>query len=80
MTAAAGSVVTQVSRIREIVSQRAERLTVPMPKMAPQETCVVETGTPRLDANSTSAAVVIFAVKPWPGLSGVIRLLMVSAT
>ena len=64
MTAAAGSVVTQVSKIREIVSQRAERLTVPMPKIAPQETCVVETGTPRLEAKSTSAAVVMFAVKP----------------
>lgn len=48
--------------------------------MAPQDTCVVETGRPASDAAPTSAAVTALAAKPWPCESGAMRSLMVTAT
>src|SRR6185312_5940191 len=78
--APSGSVVTQAVRIATTVLGRACLVTAPMPKMPPVATCVVETGRPNREAAITNPAVVRLAMNPWPALSGVIFLAMVSAT
>ena len=47
-----------------MVFQWAWRVTVPIPKRDPRDTCVVETGRLNLDAPMTRKAVTTFAVKP----------------
>ena len=53
---------------------------MPTPEIAPTETCVVDTGTPRRVAPITMQAVTRLAVRACPSFIFEIFLLMVSAT
>src|SRR3990172_1385635 len=79
-SAATGSVVTQADKIAAIIRRRPWRVTVPIPKRAPQETWVVETGIPKRLAPMTIALVTRLATNPWPWFIGVILWLITSAT
>lgn len=78
--AAVGRVMSQAARMVVIVFHLAWRVTVPMPKRAPQDTWVVDTGRPKREAPITRAPVMRLAVKPWPWLRLVTRRDIVSAT
>jgi len=56
-----------------MVSHFAFPVTAPMPKIDPQETWVVETGTPIFEAPKTIMPVIRLAVKAWPNSISVIR-------
>lgn len=58
----------------------AVRLTAPSPKRDPQETWVVDTGSPNVEAIVTRQEVTRLAVNPCPWFIGVMRWLMVTAT
>ena len=66
MIAAVGRVKIQANKIPLTTDHWALRLTRPMPKSDPHETCVVETGNPNLEAKITNPLVTKLAVKPWP--------------
>ena len=70
----------QASRILAIVAQRAWPVTAPIPKSAPQLTCVVETGTPSRLAPITTNPVTRLAVNPCPAFIGVILWLISTKT
>lgn len=78
--AAAGRVTNQARMIPSMVRQRAAPESAPIPKRAPHETCVVETGIPQWEASNTIDAVAKLAASPCRGSSVVIPWLMVSAT
>ena len=63
-SAASGNVRSQAMSIVRIMFQRAWPLAIPIPKRAPQETWVVDTGIPHLDANITKKLVTKFAQRP----------------
>ena len=58
----------------------ARPFAIPIPKSAPQETWVVDTGMPHLDANITKTLVTTLAQSPCSGSMPVIFLLTVCAT
>ncbi len=64
--AAMGSVKTQENMILEITFEFPLPVTNPIPKIDPQEACVVDTGKPHRLARITKNPVITFAVKPWP--------------
>lgn len=64
--AAIGSVMNQANIMVLITFHLPCLVTAPRPNKLPQDTCVVETGIPNLEATVTSSAVIKFAVKPCP--------------
>ena len=63
---ASGRVKTHARIICLIIERLAFLFTRPIPKSEPQETWVVETGSPHLEAKITRNEVTRFALKPWP--------------
>ena len=61
---ARGRVKNQAKIIFLIKEKLAFLFTRPIPKSEPQETCVVETGSPHLEAKITRNEVTRFALKP----------------
>lgn len=64
--AAQGKVNNQDNKIVAIILVLARLVVSPMPKSAPTDTWVVDTGKPSLLAKITKNAVVKLADKPWP--------------
>jgi hypothetical protein len=66
---AMGNVNTQERRIPPMTPSFALPLTMPMPVIAPTETCVVDTGTPMRLAMIAIKPVTQFAVSAWPSFN-----------
>ena len=66
-----GRVSTQANRIRRATPQRTARAPwlAPTPMMAPEMTCVVETGIPKWAVARMIDAAVVSAANPWTGSS-----------
>ena len=74
--AEAGSVSTQAIAMLPATPQRTadRRLAAPAPMIAPEITCVVDSGKPTCEADRIAAAAVVCDAKPWAGSILMIRL------